>query len=106
MGSARKYTHEGKTMTLMEWAEKCGLKYSSLHYRLCHGWTLREALSTPLDKQNRVPGTRKTKTKLEELQFIGYARGNHCMFAMYRHPSGWRESFTEWQLKEGMKNAG
>mgnify|MGYP001200354477 CR=1 FL=1 len=48
--SNRILTLDGKSMTLIEWAEKLGIEQSSLRERL-EKWTLRKALTTP--KTNR-----------------------------------------------------
>lgn len=40
--------HEGKTLTLAQWSEILGVKYTTLHMRLfTYGWTVDRALSTP-----------------------------------------------------------
>jgi hypothetical protein len=47
----------GETMTIAEWAERTGLARSKISYRLAHGWTASEALTTKAD------GRRKRKRK-------------------------------------------
>jgi hypothetical protein len=45
----KRYTFQGETLTLPEWAERCGLSASCLRGRLGKlGWTVEEALTTPL----------------------------------------------------------
>jgi hypothetical protein len=41
-------THEGKTMTLIEWSKERGIKPSTLCQRLAKGWTTEKTLLTPL----------------------------------------------------------
>jgi len=40
-------TFEGKTRTITDWAKKIGIHASSLRDRLNHGWSIKEALTTP-----------------------------------------------------------
>jgi hypothetical protein len=49
-------THEGKTMTLTQWAESSGLTYTQLHGRLDLGWSMEEALNTPIRSLKRRKG--------------------------------------------------
>jgi len=41
-------TLQGKTMTLAEWAEVVGIESSAIRQRLNRGWSVEEALTTPL----------------------------------------------------------
>lgn len=38
------YTYNGETKCLMEWAEACGIKYSTLYGRIKRGWTFERAI--------------------------------------------------------------
>ncbi len=44
----RNLTHNGKTMTMTEWAEFIGIKTGTLWYRLEKGWTMERSLSHEL----------------------------------------------------------
>ncbi len=44
----RLLTHDGKTCTVAEWAERRGWKYGSLLSRIQRGWTQAKALTTPI----------------------------------------------------------
>lgn len=44
--------HDGKRLTVAEWARETGLNVHTLHYRLRAGWTTTDTLTTP-------PGTAK-----------------------------------------------
>lgn len=41
-------THANETRCLQEWGEVTGLKPNSIRYRIEHGWTVEEALFTPI----------------------------------------------------------
>jgi hypothetical protein len=43
---------DGNRLTVAQWAEKIGLKYSTLNMRLVKGWTVQRALTTPLNTKN------------------------------------------------------
>lgn len=38
--------HDGKTMSIAEWAESIGVEYNTLHQRISNGWTIERALTT------------------------------------------------------------
>lgn len=44
------YEHNGMSMTAAEWAEKTGVPYKTLLYRLHSGWELSLCLTTPVNK--------------------------------------------------------
>jgi hypothetical protein len=43
-------TFNGETLLVIEWAEKLGLKYRTLRQRLTSGWSIEDALTSPLQK--------------------------------------------------------
>ncbi|MED3952609.1 hypothetical protein P4603_10965 [Priestia aryabhattai] len=45
-------TFNGKTMSISMWAEEVGMKRQTLVQRLSSGWTIEEALTTPVRKRN------------------------------------------------------
>lgn len=47
----RKITYCGKSQTLKEWSDETHIAYSCLLYRLNHGWSVDDALTTPSRKQ-------------------------------------------------------
>lgn len=48
--SSRFLTLNGKTMTVSEWSVETGIHHSAIHLRLKRGWSVEEALMTPLKK--------------------------------------------------------
>ena len=42
----RRYTHNGETLTVMQWAEKMGVSPNMLYKRLLRGWDFEKALTT------------------------------------------------------------
>jgi hypothetical protein len=44
---------DGSRLTVAQWAEKIGFKYSTLKMRLARGWAIRKALTTPLGEQRQ-----------------------------------------------------
>lgn len=40
-------THKKQTLTIREWVEKVGLPHTTVYSRVKHGWTAKEALTTP-----------------------------------------------------------
>lgn len=40
-------TYNGKSQTLQQWSEETGIEYTTLLYRIKHGWTLEAALTVP-----------------------------------------------------------
>lgn len=75
-GSASDYSRNmvveinGKKQTLGDWAAECGMTYAGLYYRLRHGWSLTDALST-----TKQPGKTKKKKPARKV-FIYDARDN------------------------------
>lgn len=49
----RYLTYNGETHNVTEWAKKLGIKRITLYRRLDKGWTVEEALSTPIDDRKR-----------------------------------------------------
>jgi hypothetical protein len=47
--TAKKYKHDGKSLTIGQWAKETGLAVSCLNYRLSTGWDIEKALTTPSD---------------------------------------------------------
>jgi hypothetical protein len=45
-------TFNNETKTLSEWCEITGLKHSTVIYRLKKGWSVKDALTKPLTKNN------------------------------------------------------
>lgn len=52
--SNRMITYEGRTMTLSEWAEYKGMNKQTLFARLDYGWSIEDALSTPVHPHRKV----------------------------------------------------
>lgn len=46
-GNNRMITHAGRTQSIAEWAREVGLNRQTLFYRMNHGWSVEEALTTP-----------------------------------------------------------
>jgi hypothetical protein len=47
-------THNGKTQTMVEWAEELGINSNTLHARINqYGWSAERALSEPVHTENR-----------------------------------------------------
>jgi hypothetical protein len=46
-------THEGKTLTLKQWAKETGINYQTLHYRFNKGWSPSRMLETAPFTGNR-----------------------------------------------------
>lgn len=49
--NSRLITHDGKTMTLVEWAEYTGINQRTLSGRLKNGWDEISAITTPVDRK-------------------------------------------------------
>ena len=49
--NGKKFKYLGQTMTLVEWAEKTGIRLGVLHMRLNRGWTLGRALTQPWTRE-------------------------------------------------------
>ena len=48
------YEFEGETHSIAEWAEMKGVKYDTLHWRVCRaGWDIEKALNTPVQNKRR-----------------------------------------------------
>jgi hypothetical protein len=54
MRTNRHLTHDGKTMTITEWARSLGTDCGTLSYRLRAGWSVEQALTTPVRHGNRI----------------------------------------------------
>jgi hypothetical protein len=44
----RLLSHEGRTLTMAEWAERTGVSYAVIRSRLARGWTVERTLETPV----------------------------------------------------------
>lgn len=54
----KRYTHDGHTLTIPQWAERVGMKQSALRARLARGWDFADAITAP-----NVQGCRGYKRK-------------------------------------------
>jgi hypothetical protein len=45
--NARRYEHEGRSLTLTEWSRETGIYAATIMNRLASGWTLADALTVP-----------------------------------------------------------
>ena len=52
---ARVLTFDGKSLTVAQWSKAIGIRPEALHKRLQHGWSVEDALTTPLSKRGRKP---------------------------------------------------
>lgn len=43
----RLLTYNGKTQTLQQWSDEIGMEYTTILYRIEHGWTIEAALTVP-----------------------------------------------------------
>ena len=50
----RLLTYEGKTLSLSQWAKEKRINVTTLHERLSRGWTLEQALTTPLKRGEKL----------------------------------------------------
>ncbi len=50
------YTHDGKTLTISQWAEVTGLPHRTIRSRLSLGWSLEDTLTKSRKHSNRTPG--------------------------------------------------
>ncbi|QND20393.1 hypothetical protein HB774_09945 [Rhizobium leguminosarum bv. viciae] len=46
--TAHRFTHDGQTLTLKEWAAITGISAMSLRSRITNGWTIHDALTVPV----------------------------------------------------------
>lgn len=46
-------THDGKTMSMREWADKLGMYYNTLRQRKLNGWSDSDIITTPVDPSFR-----------------------------------------------------
>lgn len=53
-------TLDGETCTIAEWAERCGLKYGTVHQRIRKGWAPEAAIRTPLLTRQDIADRKKT----------------------------------------------
>lgn len=58
------HTHEGETLSLGQWAEKRGMNRETIRLRLKAGWSLGDALDTPVGSQ----GQRSHRPKQRQLE--------------------------------------
>lgn len=55
----RLITHDGKTMTLSQWANFLNTKHSVIGGRLDRGWSVAEALTIPVNRSNKLASIRR-----------------------------------------------
>lgn len=65
---AKKYTHDGVTLTLSEWSDKLGIQVTTLEYRLNKGWELSKVFGEPISmvRKYSVNGVDYTISELSE----------------------------------------
>lgn len=51
MVSNKVLTYNGNTMTMSQWAENCGIKYTTFRERLSRGWSLEKTIETKVKKR-------------------------------------------------------
>lgn len=47
-GNNKNLTYNGKTQTMSQWAREFNMSISTLYYRIKHGWSVEDALLTPV----------------------------------------------------------
>ena len=53
------YEFEGETHSIAEWAKIKGIKYDTLHWRICRvGWDIEKALNTPVQSTQQKDNTK------------------------------------------------
>ena len=53
------YEFEGEIHSLAEWATIKGIKYDTLHWRVCRdGWSIEQALNTPVRSKQQNNNTK------------------------------------------------
>lgn len=52
-GRGRLYTREGRSLTLVGWADSSGVPYPTLHARVKAGWDFEEAITRPIQLKNK-----------------------------------------------------
>lgn len=55
--NSRILTDGGRTLTLVEWAEKTGLTFGTIWRRLSKGWSMHDAVTRPAKQQHNSKGT-------------------------------------------------
>lgn len=58
-------THQGKTQRLIDWAKELGIKDTTLGERLRSGWSVEQALMTPVEPRKRRHGFASTTVEKE-----------------------------------------
>jgi hypothetical protein len=46
-------THDGITLCMADWDKRCGFGVNTIRSRLTYGWTVSEAIETPVKRRNR-----------------------------------------------------
>lgn len=52
-GTNRFISYNGRTMTVAEWSRELGIGKTTLHYRLTNGWSVENAMTTPVKSSSR-----------------------------------------------------
>jgi hypothetical protein len=80
MRVAHLIVYENKTNTIAGWAIELGIKKTTIDQRLWRGWTVSEALSTPVGRRgpsrSGVPKTRKIRR-----EWLAVEDDGHCFEA-------------------------
>lgn len=67
-------THRGQTLTVSEWARRCGIDVDALLFRLNAGWDVEDALTRPLWNQKKITHDGKTLSVPEWSRLTGIPR--------------------------------
>lgn len=55
---------DGKSHTLSEWSRITGMSRGLISARIANGWTVREAIATPVSRSNKIVTLRRTKSAI------------------------------------------
>jgi hypothetical protein len=69
--------HDGRSMTMAEWAREIGMGAKTLEYRIKGGWTIHDALTLPVEQRQWDPGDPIPTQKVEWKR-----KRDHSVFAI------------------------
>lgn len=91
-------TFNGKTQTLAEWSRETGIQEGTIRFRMKSGWSVRDALTTPVQKQKKREKNYQIEYKGKSHTMTEWANIIGCRVATLR-----RRLYSGWSIERALE---